>query len=117
MAFPQGTTLSSRVVEVSGVGPGSFAISGQTLTYTIATPVNVPTNTLLRFEVWNINNPVTPASGLTVQVATKDSGGGTIDSGTSVAYSIKQIGTGDIADSAITSLQRYRMGRLMVQSI
>ena len=40
-----------------------------------------------------------------MQVATKDSGGGTIDSGTSVAYSIKQIGTGDIADNAITTSQ------------
>lgn len=39
----------------------------------------------------------------TVQVVTKDSNGNEIDSGTSATYQIKQIGTGDIADNAVTS--------------
>ena len=103
MTFPSGTTLSNRVLEVSGVGPGTSTISGQTLIYTITSPISVPGNTLLRFEVWNVNNPTQALASYAVKVSTKDSVGGTIDSGTSAAYSIKQIGTGDIANNAITS--------------
>ena len=46
-------------------------------------------------------NPPTPNSNLAVQVTTKNSVGGEIDSGTSALYSIKQITTSDIANNAI----------------
>ena len=84
------------------MGTGSTSKNGQTLIYTVTSPVNVPAGVYIRLEVWNIINPPS-LGGLSVQVTTKTSGGATIDSGTSNAYSVKQIGTGDISDNAITS--------------
>jgi K319-like protein len=104
MTFPAGTNVASPIlVEVSGLGPGSLSVSGQTLTYNVASPVSVPAGVYLRLEIWRISNPATPSSSLAVQIATKTSGGSTIDTGTSTVYFVRQIGTGDIADNAITS--------------
>jgi LysM repeat protein len=75
------------------------------LTYSITSPVNVPSSTTIRLEVGNINNPIAASNSLSVQVTTKDTVGNVIDLGTSAAYSIKQIGAADISDNAITSIK------------
>jgi hypothetical protein len=104
LTFPTGSNLNSAVLlEVSGVGSGSASISGQKLTYSISTAANVPSATTIRLEVGNIVNPILPSSALTVQVTTKDAAGAVIDSGTSAGYPIKQIGSTDIANNAITT--------------
>ena len=106
MTFPSNTAIGgATTIEASGVGTGSTSKSGQTVIYSVTNAVNIPAGVILRLEVWNLINPTTPAANLAVQVVTKDSGGGTIDSGTSNAILIKQIGTGDIADNAITTTQ------------
>jgi K319-like protein len=104
MTFPAGTHVASPIlVEVSGLGPGSLSVSGQTLTYTVTSPVSVPAGVYLRLEIWRISNPAIPSSSLQVQIATKTSGGSTIDTGSSTIYFVRQIATGDISDNAITS--------------
>ena len=104
VTFPQGTNIANgQLVERSGLGGGTYTRSGQTITYTIASPVSVPTNTVLRLEFDNILNPSTAASNIAVIVTTKDTVGNTIESGNSFGYIIKQIGTGEIADGGITT--------------
>jgi hypothetical protein len=84
------------------LGPGTFTISGQTITYTVAPEVLVPANTELRLQYDNILNPSIPDDNLTVRITTKDTAGSVIDSETSLAYQIRQIGTEDISNKSIT---------------
>jgi hypothetical protein len=101
--FPPGTNIANaKLVDTAGLGPGTFTISGQTITYTVAPEVLVPANTELRLQYDNILNPSIPDANLTVRITTKDTGGSVIDSGTSLAYKIRQIGTEDISNKSIT---------------
>ena len=101
--FPPGTNVANaKLVDTAGLGPGTFTISGQTITYTVAPEVLVPANTELRLQYDNILNPSIPDANLTVRITTKDPAGSVIDSGTSLAYKIRQIGTEDISNKSIT---------------
>ena len=101
--FPPGTSIAdAKLVDVTGLGPGTYKISGQTITYTLAPELLVPANTELRLQYDNILNPSIPDANLTVRIITKDTTGSTIDSGTSLAYKIRQIGTEDISNKSIT---------------
>jgi hypothetical protein len=101
--FPPGTNIAdAKLVDTAGFGSGIFTISGQTITYTVAPEVLVPANTELRLQYDNILNPSIPDANLTVRITTKDTAGSVIDSGTSLAYKIRQIGTEDISNKAIT---------------
>ena len=79
--------------------------SGQTITYTVISPVSIPAGRTIRLQVDYVFNPPTPnpAGGYKIQVITKDPNGATIDSGTTSGYQIKQVGSADIANNAITS--------------
>jgi hypothetical protein len=102
--FPPGTNISNaQLVDTVGLGPGIYTISGQSITYTVAPEVLVPANTELRLQYDNILNPSIPDANLTVRITTKDSAGVVLDSGTSLAYKIRQIGTEDISSKSITS--------------
>lgn len=102
--FPSGTNIeNAKLLDTAGLGPGIYTISGQTITYTVAPEVLVPTNTELRLQYDNILNPSVPDANLTVRITTKDSAGSVVDSGTSLAYKIRQIGTEDISNKSITS--------------
>ena len=102
--FPSGTNIeNAKLLDTGGLGPGIYTISGQTITYTVAPEVLVPTNTELRLQYDNILNPSVPDANLTVRITTKDSAGSVVDSGTSLAYKIRQIGTEDISNKSITS--------------
>jgi hypothetical protein len=101
--FPPGTNISNaQLVDTAGLGPGTYTISGQTITYTVAPEVLVPANTELRLQYDNVLNPSIPDPDLTVRITTKDSAGDVVDSGTSLAYKIRQIGTEDISNKSIT---------------
>jgi hypothetical protein len=101
--FPPGTDIANaKLVDTAGLGPGIYTISGQTITYTVAPEVLVPANTELRLQYDNILNPSIPDANLTVRITTKDTAGSVIDSGTSLAYKIRQIGTEDISNKSIT---------------
>ena len=102
--FPSGTNITNaKLLDTAGLGTGIYTISGQTITYTVAPEVLVPTNTELRLHYDNILNPSVPDANLTVGITTKDSAGSVVDSGTSLAYKIRQIGTEDISNKSITS--------------
>ncbi len=102
--FPFGTNIANaKLLDTAGLGPGIYTISGQTITYTVAPEVLVSANTELRLQFDNILNPSVPDANLTVGITTKDSAGSVVDSGTSLAYKIRQIGTEDISNRSITS--------------
>jgi subtilisin len=106
MVFPPGTYLgAARPLEIEGVGAGKTVfIGGSTLVYEIHNPVSIPAGTEIRLEYMNINNPPTPSSTYTVTVTTRDSSSLIIDGPTvSPVYVMKQIGTNDIANGAITA--------------
>lgn len=106
MVFPPGTYLGgARPLEIEGVGDGKAEfIGGSTLIYRIHNPVSIPAGTEIRLEFMNINNPPTPSATNTVTVTTKDSSSIIIDGPTeSPIYVMKQIGTNDIANGAITA--------------
>ena len=101
--FPPGTNITNaKLVDAAGLGPGTYMISGQTITYTVAPEVLVPANTELKLQYDNILNPSIPEDNLAVRIATKDAAGSVLDSGTSLAYKIRQIGTEDISNKSIT---------------
>jgi hypothetical protein len=104
LAFPSGyNTFGAKLIERSGVGAGTVALGPTTITYSVTSPVSVPANTPVRLEFSNINNPGIAGS-YAVTVTTKDSSAAVIDGPTaSAAIAIKQIGTNDIANAAVTA--------------
>jgi hypothetical protein len=104
VTFPSGIFISpTTTVEATGLGPGSSSVGGQTLTYTVNSPVKIPAAKTIRLEFANILNPITP--NLKVTVTTKTLSGTTIDGPTKFTpYLIKHLDTNDIGNStALTS--------------
>lgn len=107
VTFPAGTIIGSApllLVEKEGIGAGTASkVSNTQLRYTVTSAVNVPAGTKIRLELFNIVNPSLPAS-TAVTVTTRNAGGTAIDGPTaSTVNTIKQIGTGQIADGAVTN--------------
>jgi hypothetical protein len=105
IVFPPGTNVGpSGVIEKVGIGGGTLTKVGSTLTYEVTTPVSIPAGTFIRLEIVNVKNPSNPSTTFTATITTRDSGGAIIDGPSSTnVYSLRQIGTNDIADSSITS--------------
>lgn len=106
MIFPPGTYLgAARLLEFEGIGKGTPEfLGGSTLIYNVNSPVSIPAGTEIRLEFMNINNPPTPSNSDTVTVTTRDTSSVIIDGPTvSPIYVMKQIGTNDIANGAITA--------------
>ena len=107
IAFPAGTVIgaSPLLVEREGIGTGTAAKTSATvIRYTVDNAVSVPAGTQIRLEFFNVVNPNVPSGGYKVTVTTLDAGGTTIDGPTlSNSLNMKQIGTDQIADSAVTS--------------
>ena len=90
--------------EAEGIGPGTVGTSGQTITYTVTSAVNIPAGTKIRLEFSNIVNPTASSSNYKVTVTTRDAANTVIDGPSqSTAYTVKQVGTNAISDSSITS--------------
>ncbi|MGH9978900.1 MAG: hypothetical protein ACRD8Z_24165, partial [Nitrososphaeraceae archaeon] len=107
ITFPAGTLIGAppRLIEREGIGAGNAVqVSSTTISYTVISPVSIPEGTKIRLEFFNLVNPTLPSTGYKVTVTTKDAGGATIDGPTaSNGLNMKQIGTGQITDGAITS--------------
>src|SRR2546428_3450413 len=100
VTYPAGFVMGgTKLIEVSGIGGGSLSISGQTLTYTIASPVSVAAGKQIKLMFGNIKNGATTSN--TVAISTID-GGVPIDSGTGT-FTLTQIANAMIAPSAVTN--------------
>jgi hypothetical protein len=105
MDFPAGTGVGAAgIIERIGIGGGTLLKSGSSITYDLTTPVSIPAGTFIRLEMFGIKNPVTPSTAFTAMITTRDNGGNLIDgpSPTNV-YTIKRIGSSDLADGSVTS--------------
>jgi hypothetical protein len=127
VTFPAGTMIPSSAFfnEAEKCVPngncvvltGSVSKSGQTITYTVTNAVNVPAGTMIRLEFANVNNPLNPSANYRVTVTTRDAANTTIDGPTeSMAYTIKQVGTNNIADGAITGNKISGINKLIFGS-
>jgi hypothetical protein len=93
-------THATKLIEREGIRSGSLSSSGSTLKYTVFNPVRVSADTTIRLEIASIvaGNPGT----FKVSISTSN-GNGQIDGPTSSSsFSIKDIGTNDIAANSIT---------------
>jgi len=104
MTFPPSfdLTLATKFIEREGISFGSFSSSGSTLKYTVKNPVSVSAGTMIRLEIARI--VAENAGSFTVSVRTLNTANSQIDGPTSSKFfSIKDIGTNDIAANSITS--------------
>jgi hypothetical protein len=107
MDFPAVTNIAAAgVIERVGIGGGTLLKSGSSITYDVTTPVSIPAGTFIKLEMFGLKYPINPSTAFTATITTRDSGGNLIDgpSQTNV-YTMKQIGTSDIADNSITSTE------------
>jgi hypothetical protein len=105
MDFPAGTGIGAAgIIERVGIGGGTLLKSGSSITYDVTSPVSIPAGTFIRLEMFGIKNPINPSTVFTADITTRDSGGNLIDgpSQTNV-YTIKKIGSSDLADGSVTS--------------
>jgi hypothetical protein len=101
IAFPPGYTVpgTARIIQVSGIGAGFFTISGQTWTYKVNSPVNVPAGTQIQIMMGEITNSNKPAN--QVAITTKDALGNIID-GPTLSNNVNLTGAA-VADSSVTT--------------
>ncbi len=103
ITFPDGYNVAgTKLVEKEGIGAGSINVVGNTVTYSVNSPVNNPVGALIRLELSNIVNKITTASS-SVSISTNNVNGVTIDGPTTAVVPLKQIRTDDIANNAVTS--------------
>jgi hypothetical protein len=105
ITFPAGTDISAaRLLELEGLGPGTISVAGQTFTYTVNSAATIPSNTLIRLQLTNIVNPISPSTGYQVTVTTRNAASAIIDGPTpSTTYPMKRMQNEDIGVNAITT--------------
>lgn len=84
MTVPSGTAGSPAVAANYGIGAGSIALSGTTLTYTVTTAVSIAAGIPLYISVSGLTNTTTSGS-YTSTITTQTSVPATIDSATTAA--------------------------------
>ena len=101
--FPAGFNVAgAKLLLTQGTGAGSLSVSGQTVKYTIATPVSVPASKSMIIMIGNIVNPAVTSN--QVSVATKDATAAIIDGPTnSATFSLIQVTNSMIGSSAVSN--------------
>ena len=103
ITFPAGFNVAgAKLLLTQGTGAGSLSVSGQTVKYTIATPVSVPASKSMIIMIGNIVNPAVTSN--QVSVATKDATAAIIDGPTnSATFSLIQVTNSMIGSSAVSN--------------
>lgn len=104
MTFPAGFVISGvKMVEVAGLNPGTFSVSGQVLTYTVTSEVNVPGNQEVRIIAGSIKNGTSTAAS-TLTVKTKNAVGVTIEGpAVSNSFTLIKVNAGMLANNSVNS--------------
>jgi hypothetical protein len=105
MTFPEGTVLTGRQLnEKLGIGPGTLTATGNTVSYIVKNPVEIPAGTYIRFEIGALNNPPTGGVPLTITITTRGALNNVIDGPTETnAFFMKQIQSDQLANGAVTT--------------
>jgi hypothetical protein len=108
LEFSSGYNVAgATLIEREGVEAGNLSIAGNTIVYTIAAPVDVPANTLVRLELANITNiQYITTDSASVTITTRNTAGTVIDGPTAATVPLKQITTSDVGKA---QLKRYTM--------
>jgi len=100
--FPAGFDVSGATLgAVSGISAGTISVVGQTVIYTVTTPVSVPSGTAISIELHSIVNPTTPGLYF-ISVTTRDGIGNIINGPTSASVSIVPAAASSIEVTGIT---------------
>ena len=103
IAYPVGFTLTTvRLIEASGIGPGTLLVSGQTLVYTVVTPAVVPAGQPIMIMVGGVVNGIGLSNKVTV--TTKDPANVVIDGPTlSAAFTLTKVKAAMLNTNAVNS--------------
>lgn len=105
ITFPAGFNIvSAKLMEIQGIGTGSATITGQTLKYSVSSPVLVPASKSIKIMISDVINSVSPSS--QVSVVTKDNSinSAIIDGPTkSTAFTLTPVTNAMIGTNAVTS--------------
>lgn len=80
MTVPSGTAGTPTVAANVGLGAGTVALAGTTLTYTITSPVNVSAGTAINLQISGLTNTAT--AGTYTSTLTTNTSGGALEQGT-----------------------------------
>src|SRR5437867_3478069 len=103
ITFPAGFNVAAaKLVQTQGAGAGSLSVSGQTVKYTITTPVSVTAPKDMTIMIANIVNPAISSN--QVSVVTEDASAVVIDGPTnSATFKLTQVTSSMIAGNSITT--------------
>jgi hypothetical protein len=115
LRFTSGYNVAgATIIEKAGIGSGVLSVVGNTVIFTVTTPVSVAASTPIRLELANIVSEISPSAAVTIR--TKDIIGNVIDGPTAVGVPLKQITTTDIHDSSVTGSKIAGIDRLIFVS-
>ncbi len=102
ITYPAGFNVANAMlIEASGIGAGTISVSGQIVTYTVASPVSVSAGTNIMIMISQIVNAFTTSNQVTV--TTKDPSSVIIDGPTlSSVFTLQKVTTGMISTGAVT---------------
>src|SRR5256885_1997896 len=102
ITFPSGFGVgTTKLIEASGISPGTISISGQDVTYTVTSPISVPVGTKIMIMLGKIVNGATISNSLSV--TTKDVSNVVIDGPSASAFTLKTVASNMIAGGAVTA--------------
>ena len=106
MTFPAGFNVASaKLLEVQGIGTGSLSVSGQTVKYTVSSPVSIPAQRAITISIADIINSA--ATSNQVAVNTKAISGPNVvvldGPTTSATFALIQVSNAMIGANAITT--------------
>jgi hypothetical protein len=86
IGFPDNyNTQFAKLIETSGIGPGSLSVNSgmspytSTIQYTVNYPVTIPNDTYIKLKISNITNPNMARDDYTLLITTKDTANNIID--------------------------------------
>jgi hypothetical protein len=93
MTVPTGTAGTAAVGTVYGIGAGTAALAGTTLTYTVTTPAAVPASLPIYISFTGLTNTTTAGS-YTSTISTQKTGPTTVDTAVTAAVTFGSSSTG-----------------------
>jgi hypothetical protein len=105
MTFPAGFNVATaKLLEVQGIGAGSLSVSGQTVKYTVSSPVSIPAQRAIKISLADITNSATTSN--QIAVTTKAISGPNIEiidgPTNSAVFTLAQVSNAMLASNAVT---------------
>ncbi len=102
ITFPAGFNIANaKLIEAGGIGTGSTSVSGQTLTYTVSSPVSISSGKTIMIMLGKMVNNAVASN--TVSITTKDGSSIVIDGPTtSPTFTLQPVSTPMLGITSVT---------------